>query len=85
MATITGLRGASIWRDDVKKLLPFYRDVLGLKNPPISRRMSEALSNSRFLRVGRAYLSFANVSGWYGSRTGADDLWVLLWDGPAPD
>jgi len=31
MARITGLRGASIWRDDVKKLLPFYRDVLGLK------------------------------------------------------
>ena len=28
---ITGLRGASIWSEDVKNLLPFYRDVLGLK------------------------------------------------------
>ena len=28
---ITGLRGASIWSEDVKNLLPFYRDVLRLK------------------------------------------------------
>ena len=28
---IQGLRGASIWSEDVKNLLPFYRDVLGLK------------------------------------------------------
>ena len=28
---IKGLRGASIWSEDVKNLLPFYRDVLGLK------------------------------------------------------
>src|SRR5215470_6405202 len=28
---IKGLRGASIWSEDVKRLLPFYRDVLGLK------------------------------------------------------
>jgi catechol 2,3-dioxygenase-like lactoylglutathione lyase family enzyme len=29
---IKGLRGASIWSEDLKKtLLPFYRDVLGLK------------------------------------------------------
>lgn len=28
---ITGLRGASIWSEDLNKLLPFYRDVLGLK------------------------------------------------------
>jgi catechol 2,3-dioxygenase-like lactoylglutathione lyase family enzyme len=28
---ITGLRGASIWSEDVKNLLPFYRDVLGLE------------------------------------------------------
>jgi len=27
---ITGLRGVSIWSEDVKNLLPFYRDVLGL-------------------------------------------------------
>jgi predicted enzyme related to lactoylglutathione lyase len=28
---ITGLRGATIWSEDLSKLLPFYRDVLGLK------------------------------------------------------
>src|SRR5215831_14729179 len=28
---ITGLRGVSIWSGDLKNLLPFYRDVLGLK------------------------------------------------------
>ena len=28
---IKGLRGASIWSEDVKNLLAFYRDVLGLK------------------------------------------------------
>ena len=28
---ITGLHGASIWSEDVKNLLPFYRDVLGLQ------------------------------------------------------
>ena len=27
---ITGLRGASIWSEDLNKILPFYRDVLGL-------------------------------------------------------
>jgi len=31
MVMIKGLRGASIWSEDVKNLLPFYRDVLGLK------------------------------------------------------
>src|SRR5258707_7281161 len=30
MAMILGLRGVSIWSEDVKNLLPFYRDVLGL-------------------------------------------------------
>ena len=27
---ITGLRGATIWSEDLHNLLPFYRDVLGL-------------------------------------------------------
>ena len=27
---ITGLRGATIWSEDLSNLLPFYRDVLGL-------------------------------------------------------
>ena len=28
---ITGLRGVSIWSEDLNHLLPFYRDVLGLE------------------------------------------------------
>jgi predicted enzyme related to lactoylglutathione lyase len=28
---IKGLRGATIWSEDLNNLLPFYRDVLGLK------------------------------------------------------
>jgi predicted enzyme related to lactoylglutathione lyase len=27
---ITGLRGATIWSEDLNRLLPFYRDLLGL-------------------------------------------------------
>jgi len=27
---ITGLRGATIWSEDLNRLLPFYRDALGL-------------------------------------------------------
>jgi predicted enzyme related to lactoylglutathione lyase len=27
---ITGLRGATIWSEDLNNLLPFYRDLLGL-------------------------------------------------------
>ena len=30
-AMITGLRGTSIWSEDVNNLLPFYRDILGLE------------------------------------------------------
>src|SRR5438128_12612871 len=30
-AMIKGLRGATIWSEDLNNLLPFYRDVLGLK------------------------------------------------------
>jgi hypothetical protein len=70
MARITGLRGASIWRDDVKKLLPFYRDVLGLKNPPISRRMYGAIGTCRWLLGGPTYRSFGMCQG---SRWGRPD------------
>jgi catechol 2,3-dioxygenase-like lactoylglutathione lyase family enzyme len=28
---ISGLRGATIWSEDLSNLLPFYRDLLGLK------------------------------------------------------
>lgn len=30
---IKGLRGATIWSEDLNNLLPFYRDVLGLQTP----------------------------------------------------
>src|SRR5260370_42202386 len=46
-------------------------------NPLISRTMSRTVSNCRFFRSGPTHLSFEDVSEWYGSRTGADDLWVL--------
>ena len=39
--------------------------------------MSGTASNHCFFRGGPTYISFAAVLGWYGSRTGADDLWVL--------
>ena len=35
------------------------------------------MSNCRFFSTSPTYVSFEDVSGWYGSRTGADDLWVL--------
>jgi hypothetical protein len=35
------------------------------------------MSNCRFFSSSPTYVSFDDVSGWYGSRTGADDLWVL--------
>ena len=40
---ITGLRGATIWSENVNNLLPFYRDVLGL---PV------ALQNDGFVVLG---------------------------------
>lgn len=52
-----------------------HRDRAG--NPLISRRMSRTTSNYRFLSGGPSYLSFEDVSRCYGSRTGADDPWVL--------
>ena len=30
---IKGLRGATIWSEDLNNRLPFYRDVLGLQTP----------------------------------------------------
>jgi hypothetical protein len=54
------------------------------RNPLISRRMSETISNCRFFSSSPTYLSFEDVSGWYGSRTGADDLWVLPKPEPRP-
>jgi catechol 2,3-dioxygenase-like lactoylglutathione lyase family enzyme len=31
MKMLTGLSGATIWCEDMNRLLPFYRDVLGLR------------------------------------------------------
>src|SRR5712691_13293380 len=55
-----------------------YESSLGLAgNPLISRRMLELVNCQRLLFDVAPYLSFRGVSGWYGSKTGADDLWVL--------
>jgi predicted enzyme related to lactoylglutathione lyase len=40
---ITGLGGVSIWSSDLNNLLPFYRDVIGLK---------VALESERFVLLG---------------------------------
>ena len=39
--------------------------------------MSRTISNYLLFLSGPTYLWFEDVSGWCGSRTGADDLWVL--------
>src|SRR6266851_2349906 len=39
--------------------------------------MSRTMSTCRSVRGGPTCLSLEHASGWYGSRTGADDLWVL--------
>jgi len=39
--------------------------------------MCRTTSSYRLLRSGPTFFSFEDVSGWYGSKTGADDLWVL--------
>jgi hypothetical protein len=39
--------------------------------------MCRKTSKYAFLADSRTYLSFEDVSGWYGSKTGAADLWVL--------
>ena len=62
-----------------------YESPRGLAgNPLISRRMSRTTSNYWFLSDSPAYLSFEDVSGWYGSKTGADDLWVVPKPVPVP-
>src|SRR5215471_3918687 len=46
-------------------------------NPLISRRTSGTTGNWCFVHRAAAYPVFQGVSGWCGSKTGADDLWVL--------
>jgi len=48
------------------------------------RRLSRTTSNFWYLSDSPTYLSFEDVSGWYGSKTGADDLWVLPKPMPVP-
>ena len=55
-----------------------YESARGLTgNPLISRRMCGTTSNYWFLADSSTCFSFEGVSGCYGSKTGADDLWVL--------
>src|ERR1700730_13434178 len=46
---------------------------------PLTPRRSwlRGLDLNRFLTAGPTYLQVQDVPGWYGSRTAADDLWVL--------
>ena len=57
---ITGLRGATIWSEDLNRLLPFYRDVLGL---PVTLLVDGC--SAPFVTVGAPRLSQA-----YGLGTG---------------
>ena len=55
-----------------------YESPRGLVgNALISRIMCTTTSNCWFLSDSSSYLVFEDVSGWYGSKTGADDLWLL--------
>jgi hypothetical protein len=42
---ITGVRGTTIWSEDLNRLLPFYRDLLGL--PLASTRRGSSCSDDR--------------------------------------
>jgi len=46
-------------------------------NPLISRRISRTMSNYAFFHRAVSYPLVQGPSGSYGSRMGADDLWVL--------
>src|SRR5215471_8531417 len=46
-------------------------------NPLISRRTSETTSNSCVIHRAAWFPILRDVLGWCGSKTGADDLWVL--------
>lgn len=48
--TITGLGGAIIWTEDISRLLPFYRDVLGLT--PGVQRMPAGATEPDFVLFG---------------------------------
>jgi len=73
MAMIKGLRGASIWSEDVKNLLPFYRDVLGLK---------VALESPGFVvlgELGSPALALGTHSEVHGRNTDPARHMVALW------
>src|SRR5881397_1036455 len=82
MTMIKGLRGASIWSEDVKNLLPFYRDVLGLK---------VGLESPGFVvlgELGAPALALGTHSEVHGRNTDPARHMVALWtddvrfDGP---
>ena len=56
----------------------------GAGNPLISRRLCRMPSKYAFLADTPTFLSFGDVSGWYGSKMGADALWVLPKPVPVP-
>jgi glyoxylase I family protein len=73
MSMIKGLRGASIWSEDVKKLLPFYRDVLGLE---------VALDSPGFVvlgELGAPALALGTHSDVHGRNTDPARHMVALW------
>lgn len=47
---VTGLGGATIWTEDITRILPFYRDVLGLT--PGIQRVPEGASEPDFVLFG---------------------------------
>src|SRR5262245_23745566 len=66
---ITGLAGASVWSEDLNRLLPFYRDVLGL---------TATVETPGFVLLGKpgtpalALGTHSAVRGRNGARAGAE-------------
>ena len=50
---ITGLAGASIWSNDLNNLLPFYRDLLGLKTKIVGVISAEAPAFALSFEAGK--------------------------------
>jgi predicted enzyme related to lactoylglutathione lyase len=60
---ITGVAGVAIWSEDSKKLMPFYRDVLGLPEVHMEGEDPEESANA-------GYFSFGQQDGpWLGLGT----------------
>ena len=50
---LTGIHSVLIWSEDVKRLAPFYRDVLGLEQQMEGEGFAVFLSNGAQLAIGR--------------------------------